>query len=226
LSGTTTELVAQEGSIGALNEKISTLKGEFEATGDAVRRAQLASQIKEITNEMRFLIAVAENANLLNNTKALVIGTQKVGQGIQNMVRGSIPLAVAPAEAVEEYTELGFAIGLAQEAMTDFTNIAIQGFANLAVSGGHVIDMLKNMGKLILSSAIQILLRYGIFGAAGFGVKGGSTGLVGKLFGASVMGGDMGTVTPASASLTLDGQFQIRGTDLVYVMNRAERSLR
>jgi hypothetical protein len=213
LGGTTTEMVAQAGSIGALNEKISTLKGEFEATGDAVKRAELASQIKEITNEMRFLIAVAENANLLNNTKALVIGTQKVGQGIENMVRGSIPLAVAPAEAVEEYTELGFAIGLAKEAMTGFTNLAIQGFANLVVSGGKVIDMLRNIGKMVLSGAIQMLLKYGLFGAAGFGIKDGSTGLIGKLFGASVMGGDIGTVTPASASLTLDGQFQIRGTD-------------
>ena len=115
---------------------------------------------------------------------------------------------------------------IAQQFAQQFTDSFGAGMANIVVQGGKLVDVLKNIGKLMLSSAIQTAITLMLRGTSAFGVTSGTTGLIGKLFGASVMGGDMGTVAPASASLTLDGQFQIRGTDLVYVMNRAERSLR
>jgi multisubunit Na+/H+ antiporter MnhG subunit len=115
---------------------------------------------------------------------------------------------------------------IAQQFAQQFTDSFGAGMANLVVQGGEFLDVLKNIGKLMLSAAIQTFIKYMLLGSVGFGVKGGSTGLIGGLFSGSASMAGMGAVTPASASLTLDGQFQIRGTDLVYVMNRAERSFR
>jgi hypothetical protein len=115
---------------------------------------------------------------------------------------------------------------IAQQFAQQFTDSFGAGMANLVVQGGKFVDVLKNIGKLMLSAAIQTFIKYMLLGSVGFGVKGGSTGLIGGLFSGSASMAGMGAVTPASASLTLDGQFQIRGTDLVYVMNRAERSFR
>jgi hypothetical protein len=115
---------------------------------------------------------------------------------------------------------------IAQQFAQQFTDSFGAGMANLVVQGGKFVDILKNIGKLMLSAAIQTFIKYMLLGSVGFGVKGGSTGLIGGLFSGSASMAGMGAVTPASASLTLDGQFQIRGTDLVYVMNRAERSFR
>jgi TP901 family phage tail tape measure protein len=228
LGGTTTELVAQEGSTDALNAQLKDLQAQMGATGDSIKRAQLAHQIRGITSEIERL------ERMTDPVEEVAIGIQKLSTA--SFARGQLPLAQLPQHIIDMNNELrqtalltevmDFSINLARDSMLQFTNLAIQGFADLVVNGGKVIDMLENIGRIVLSGAIQMILKYGLFGAAGFGIKGGSTGLIGKFFAASVMGGDIGTVTPASASLTLDGQFQIRGTDLVYVMNRAERSLR
>jgi hypothetical protein len=228
LENSTGEIVHAAGSTDALGAQLKDLQAQMGATGDAVKRAQLAHQIRGITSEIERL------ERMTDPVEEVAIGIQKLSTA--SFARGQLPLAQLPQHIIDMNNELretalltevmDFSINLAKDSMMQFTNLAIQGFADLVVNGGKVIDMLRNIGKMVLSGAIQMLLKYGLFGAAGFGIKDGSTGLVGKLFGASVMGGDMGTVTPASASLTLDGQFQIRGTDLVYVMNRAERSLR
>jgi hypothetical protein len=228
LGGTTTELVAQAGSIDALKDSLERLQKESTSTGDAIRRAQLAPQIREITAEIQRLNALADAQSSLDR---LTIGIQKLSTA--TFTRGNLPLAQLPqhikdanaeleAQAIRTQTQLAITNQFAQQ----FTNSFGAGMANVVVQGGKLVDILKDIGKLMLSSAIQTAITLLLRGTSAFVGAGGSTGLIGKLFGASVMGGDMGTVTPASASLTLDGQFQIRGTDLVYVMNRAERSLR
>lgn len=233
LGGTTTEVVHQAGSTDALNAKLEELQVELGATGSSIRRAQLAHQIRGITSEIERLEKLTEPM------EEIAIGIQKLITA--STVRGQLPLAQLPQHIIEMNLALretplliemlDFSLNLAKDSMMDFTNLAIQGFADLVVSGGKVIDMLENIGKMVLSGAIQLLLRYGLFGAVGLGstaigASRGLSGLIGDLFKGSKSMGNMGSVTPASASLTLDGQFQIRGTDLVYVMNRAERSLR
>jgi hypothetical protein len=228
LGGTTTEAGFQSGSIGSLNEQLKELQAEFEATGNSVRRAQLAFQIRGITAEIERITAQTEPLD------RLTIGVQKLGRA--GLVRGQIPLAELPEKVKEMNTQLANSpvvirdmtaqIAVAQQFAQQFTDSFGAGMANLVVQGGEFLDVLKNIGKLMLSAAIQTFIKYMLLGSVGFGVKGGSTGLIGGLFSGSASMAGMGAVTPASASLTLDGQFQIRGTDLVYVMNRAERSFR
>ena len=74
---------------------------------------------------------------------------------------------------------LEFVTGIAN----DFTNSFGQGMANVVVQGERVIDVLKNIGKLLASSVIQrglsALLTGGLGGTGFFGAGGG---LFGRLF--------------------------------------------
>ncbi len=68
----------------------------------------------------------------------------------------------------------------------DFTSSFGQGMANVVVQGERLVDVLKNIGKLLLSAAIQkgiSLLLSGGLASAGTGFFGSGGGILGKLFG-------------------------------------------
>jgi hypothetical protein len=72
----------------------------------------------------------------------------------------------------------------AMDVSNQFTNSFGQGMANVIVQGEKLVDTLKNIGKLLLSSVIQkglsVLLSGGLGGSGFFGSGGG---LFGKIFG-------------------------------------------
>jgi hypothetical protein len=227
LGGTTTELVAQAGSIGALNEKISTLKGEFEATGDAVKRAQLASQIKEITAEIQRLNALADAQSSLDR---LTIGIQKLSTA--TFTRGNLPLAQLPQHIKDANAELEAQSLITQEQLAITSHFAQQftdsfgaGMANIVLEGEKLVDVLKNIGKLMLSSAIQTAITLMLRGTSAFGIAGGSTGLLGSIFKpASIVSSVSGGV--AGSAMSIEGAFTLQGTDLVLAINRSQRQFR
>lgn len=126
------------------------------------------------------------------------------------------PLAQAPVMVDQMSASLVFA----QQMAENFTNSFGQGMANVVVQGERLTDVLKNIGKLLLSSAIQSGIRLLLLGTAGFGVTGGTTGIIGSLFGGA------SAAPVAGSALTLDGAFTLQGTDLVLAINRSERSFR
>jgi len=74
-----------------------------------------------------------------------------------------------------------------------FTDSFGQGMANVVVQGEKLEDVLKNIGKLLLSSAIQTGIRMLLMGATG-GTGGIASGLLGGLFGGGrAMGGNVDT---------------------------------
>jgi hypothetical protein len=110
---------------------------------------------------------------------------------------------------------------IAKQLAESFTNSFGAGLANVIVQGDKLGDVLKNIGKLLLSSAIQTGIKLLLLGTAGFGVNGGTTGIIGGLFGAGA-----GVPAVAGSALSLDGAFTLQGTDLVLAINRSERSFR
>jgi hypothetical protein len=223
LGGTTTELVAQAGSIGALSKELEGLQAQFEATASGTERSKFADKIRELEERITILRSVLKpvitELKMLNEMgMAGDIGF--AGEEFDSKYEG-LPMVTAQMKLLAD------ASFFANQMALEFTNSFSAGLANLLVHGGKIEHMLRNIGNLLASSALQLGIQMLLMGATGSGgAFGYIKGLIGGLFAPSASMGDMGGVTPASASLTLDGQFQIRGTDLVYVMNRAERSLR
>jgi hypothetical protein len=136
------------------------------------------------------------------------------------------------------------------EVATTFTDSFGKGMANIIVQGEKLNDILKNIGKLLLSSAIQTGISLLLTGGTGNKVTGG---LLGSLFpklterarGGSVLAntpylvGEKGPelFTPRSggyvtsnsdifggtSSVNLTGEFRIKGTDLVLSLERSRQ---
>jgi hypothetical protein len=210
------------GSIGALTEELQALQIQFDATADSVKRAQLGAQINQLTNEIKGMDAVAK-ANILPITNPLeraTIATQRLTSSVGGLNRGFIPLAKAPVTI----TEMTASMVIAQQFANQFTDSFGAGMANIIVQGQKLTDVLKNIGKLLLSSAIQTGIKLLLMGTSGFGVTGGSTGLLGGLFKPQVA--SVPTQVVGAGMMSVSGSFKVQGTDLIAVINRSERQLR
>ena len=84
---------------------------------------------------------------------------------------------------IEKTKEMSNAMMIATDIGNTFTNSFGQGMANIIVQGERVIDVFKNIGRLLASSVIQkglsILLTGGL---AGDGLFGSGGGILGRLF--------------------------------------------
>jgi len=93
-------------------------------------------------------------------------------------------------------SKYGAAVFILNDITNTFVNSFGAGMANIVVQGEKLVDVLKNIGKLLLSSAIQtgikLLLSGGLSGGGFFGslASGGGGGLFGKLFGKVTTAGD------------------------------------
>jgi hypothetical protein len=224
LGGTTTELVAQAGSIDALEAQLKGLQTQFTSTGDAIDRVQLDAKIKKLTTEISYLKAVA-SAGILPLSAPITIeratiAAQRLTTSVGGLRRGFIPLAETPAIISTMTAEMVIAKQFAQQ----FTDSFGAGMANVVLQGGNLIDVLKNIGKLLLSSAIQTGIKLLLMGTSGFGITGGTTGLLGGLFKPSISAVPTSVMGAGTTSVT--GTFKIQGTDLIAVINRSERQLR
>ncbi len=100
--------------------------------------------------------------------------------------------------------------------------------SNIVVQGEKLIDVLKNIGKLLLSSAIQLGIQALLTGGVGGGITGG---LLGKIPGLKTSAVSSTAVSTASSvvgsvrdnNVNLSGEFKVRGTDLVLSLERANQ---
>jgi hypothetical protein len=222
LGGTTTELVAQAGSIGALEAELEGLQGQLKITGDTLNRAQLGAQINQLTAEIKAMkdVAMANILPITNPLERATIATQNLTSSITGLNRGFIPLAKAPAMITVMTAEMVIAQQFAQQ----FTDSFGAGMANIIVQGDRLTDVLKNIGKLLLSSAIQTGIKLLLMGTSGFGITGGTTGLLGGLFKPSISAVPTSVMGAGTTSVT--GTFTMQGTDLIAVINRSQRQFR
>jgi methyl-accepting chemotaxis protein len=106
--------------------------------------------------------------------------------------------------AVEGLNEVSTGMRIAESMAIDFTNSFGQGMANVVVQGERLVDVLKNIGRLLLSQGIQTAIRL-LLGGSGLATGGSVTGgLFGRVFGgASGMAGAGGVI---SNNLFLDSR--------------------
>jgi hypothetical protein len=217
-------VIAAAGSIDALKTELEGLQAQFTSTGDAILRVELDKKINSITREISYLQAVARAGILPASAPVTIdratIATQKLTSSIGGLNRGFIPLAQAPVTI----TEMTASMVIAQQFANQFTDSFGAGMANLIVQGGKLTEVLSNIGKLLLSSAIQTGIKLLLMGTSGFGVTGGSTGLLGGLFSPSVSAVPTGVM--GAGTMSVSGSFKVQGTDLIAVINRSERQLR
>lgn len=110
-----------------------------------------------------------------------------------------------------------------------FVNNFGQGMTNIVMQGEKLQDVLKNIGKLLLSSAIQLGVSLLLTGGIGGKVEGGLLGgLFPKLKTPSIGGGALASASSVASSVrgnnvNLSGEFRVKGTDLVLSLERANQ---
>jgi hypothetical protein len=124
---------------------------------------------------------------------------------------------------------VGGSISFAGRLAEQFTSSFGQGMSNIVVQGEKLVDVLKNIGKLLLSSAIQLGIQALLTGGIGGGVTGG---LFGKIFPGlkppAVSSTAVSTASSVAGSVrgnnvNLSGEFRVKGTDLVLSLERANQ---
>lgn len=112
------------------------------------------------------------------------------------------------------------AYAVATDLANQFTSSFGQGLTNVILAAERLDDVLRDIGKLLLSSAIQTALKLLLQGTSAFGVVGGSRGLFG-----GIIDNVFGSASPVGA-VEVTGQFTLQGTDLVATIERSQRLFR
>ena len=113
--------------------------------------------------------------------------TQVTTQEERNRIMARMESLQAQEDAMLNFTEgVNESLRVARDIAMDFTNSFGAGMANVVVQGEKLTDVLKNIGKLLMSSAIQKGIQMLLMGSTG-GVAGGlgflgGGGLFGKIF--------------------------------------------
>jgi hypothetical protein len=95
-------------------------------------------------------------------------------------------------ETEQGYESISIAALMAEDVARTFTDSFGRGMANVVVQGEKLQDVLKNIGRLLVSSAIQTGLRMLLMGPAGLGGQ-AVGGLFGRVFGGMfAQGGTLG----------------------------------
>jgi hypothetical protein len=208
------------GSIKALSAELEGLQAQFEATASGTERADLSGKIRELEERITVLRSVLKpvvtELKMLNEMG--MAGSEGFGGAEWDSQYEGVKILTNQMKLMQSATVL------AQQTAMSFTDSFGAGMANIIVQGQKLTDVLKNIGKLLLSSAIQTGIKLLLMGTSGFGVTGGTGGLLGGLFKPSVAPVPMSVMGAGTTSVT--GTFKVQGTDLIAVINRSERQLR
>jgi hypothetical protein len=219
LATTTTTAQSAIGSIAKLNEELKLLTEQFEATASGAERASLAKKIGDIEYRIDQLRSVLTPATAeLKLLKEEMAGDDGFkGLEFDSTYEG-VRIVTAQMRLLESATVM------AQQTALSFTDSFGAGMANIIVQGERLTDVLKNIGKLLLSSAIQTGIKLLLMGTSGFGVAGGTLGLLGGLFKPQVSA--VPSAVMGAGTMQMSGSFKLQGTDLIMSVNRSQRQFR
>jgi hypothetical protein len=208
------------GSINALSAELEALNAQFETTASGTERADLAGKIRELEERITVLRSVLKP--VVTELKML----NEMGMAGSDGFSGAD--WDSQYEGVKMFTnQMKLAEGatfLTQQVSTQFIDSFSAGLTNIIMLTEKWQDSLRNIGKFLLSSAIQTAIKLLLVGTSGFGVTGGTGGLLSGLFKPSVAPVPMSVMGAGTTSVT--GTFKVQGTDLIAVINRSERQLR
>jgi hypothetical protein len=208
------------GSINALSAELEGLQAQFEATASGVERVDLAGKIRELEERITVLRSVLKP--VVTDLKMLNEMGMAGSDGFSGADWDSQYEGVRIVTSQMALLEAGTAI--AQQTALQFTDSFGAGMANVVLQGENLIDVLKNIGKLLLSSAIQTGIKLLLMGTSGFGVAGGTLGLLGGLFNPQVSA--VPSAVMGAGTMQMSGSFKLQGTDLIMSVNRSQRQFR
>jgi len=124
--------------------------------------------------------------------------------------------------------DVGGSINFAGKLAEQFTASFGQGMANIVVQGEKLQDVLKNIGKLLLSSALQLGVQLLLTGGTGGGITGGLFGALGFGKTSTISSGAVSSAGAVVGSINnnnmqLSGEFRVKGSDLVLSLERANQ---
>ena len=139
------------------------------------------------------------------------------------------PIVDGSDEVTESFEDTEEVIKQTHNAAQEYVNGLVDGFAQMIVAGQRVEDVLKNIGKQLLSKGFSMALQALLFGGGGgffsfLGGKGGK-GLLGGLdiFSGAAAAPVMAGAPAMDRSMALSGQFTVSGQDLQLVLDRANQ---
>jgi hypothetical protein len=208
------------GSINALTAELKKLQAQFDATASGTERADLSGKIRELEERITVLRSVL--TPVVTELKMLNEMGMAGSDGFSGADWDSQYEGVRIVTSQMALLEAGTAI--AQQTALQFTDSFGAGMANVVLQGENLIDVLKNIGKLLLSSAIQTGIKLLLMGTSGFGVAGGTLGLLGGLFKPQVSA--VPSAVMGAGTMQMSGSFKLQGTDLIMSVNRSQRQFR
>lgn len=213
---------------------------------DMTRVSQLIAVNNALQSELALRQKIAElNARGVSTTPGRVTETPDTG-GLQarrvDSERYNNSLAVLgsrlqrvnyDADSLRaKLDEVGTSTMILSDIGNQFVDSFGAGMANVIVQGEKLQDVLKNIGKLLLSSAIQTGIKLLLGGTSAFGIAGGTSGLIGAIFGKSSVESNfapanLGGFTKAQSVVDVRVQdVRITNKDIVLSFNRGQQFLR
>ena len=127
-----------------------------------------------------------------------------------------------------ETRNLSAGLDLVNSLANNFVNSFGQGMANIVVQGEKLQDVLRNIGRLLLSSAIQLGIQLLLTGGTGGSITGGLFGALGFGKTSSITSGAVASAGAVVGSINnnnmqLSGDFRVKGSDLVLSLERANQ---
>lgn len=192
-------------------------------TGDLMMMPTTLAQINQALSEYNAMLDNMPTQQTRDQVLAMI-------NTLEGMRTQFMTISTTAPEAIQK---ISVEMQIARQFADQFTSSFGAGMSNIVIEGNKLIDVLENIGKLLLSSAIQTGIKLLLQGTSAFGGTGtGLFGFLGGIFG----GGGEGPVTAitgsqnltnlAGAGLKLDGAFKLSGNDLVLAINRSERNFR
>jgi hypothetical protein len=181
------------GPLESLGDTFSILKDKVLGYVDSLSKAStgidtLSKKSKDVTAPTFAFSGGIESADMgtEGELKVRTVDTETYANVVGYLGSKLKEVAVDTSAINMQTEQMSVGFELLKPLSDEFVNSFAQGMANVVMQGEKLQDMLKNIGKMLLSSAIQTgikLLLSGGLSSAGEGFLGSGGGLLGKIFG-------------------------------------------
>lgn len=199
--------LAAKGALLSLKEPIPELKGDFQSLGEFIKSVGddilgVFDKTEDLDARLNSIVSGAKSGggggggsvsggsgntfsgSPVSGSSVGALGILSTSPERINQIANGFTRMAESAQRVPAPKKMFVGLREVQEIATNFTASFGSGMSNVIVQGKKLADVLKNIGKLLLSSAIQkgisLLLTGGLSGAGGFF---GGGGLFGSIFG-------------------------------------------
>lgn len=176
---------------------------------------------------------LANLATQARNTAAAMLGIQTAEPEAVGAPEDSpilTPIVDGSEEVTESFEEIKAGIIETENAAKQYVSGMVDGFSQMVVQGQKFGDILKNIGRQLLSKGLSTVIKALLVGTTGplaFLGGAGGTGILGKIlpkiFGGAAAAPVMGASPVMDRGMLLRGEFRLDGQDLKLAVDRANQ---